>query len=820
MDPLSLPVYQQKDRILKALDHNQVVVVESPTGSGKTTQIPIILHEAGFTGEGIIGITQPRRIAAVSVSEFIAKQLNTNVPGLVGYKMRFIDHTDVTTRIKIMTDGILLQELKANPDLSKYSLIMIDEAHERSLNIDFILGLLKQIMERRKDLKVIISSATINADVFSEYFDECPIVHIDARMYPVDIIYDPPDSRYYQDELVFHIFSIIKKLVKRKDQGDILVFLSGEKPIKECASLLTSSPFAKKLHVLPLYGRLGKEAQDKAFLPTPKGKIKVVIATNIAETSITIDGITSVIDSGLGKINYYNPRTYTSSLIESPVSKASCNQRKGRAGRTRPGVCFRLYGKHEFEGRSLFTTEEIFRTDLSEVVLRMAELGIQDFEDFDFISSPGIQGIHSAIETLKLFGALEDDRSLSKIGQLMVRFPLLPRHGRMIVEAIMSYPEVLEEVLIATAFISTNSPYLLPSGEELAARRAHHCFRDDLGDFVSYLKLFRAYQKTRDRDDFCNTYYLDRKAMDEILNIKNQLEEIVSGMGIPILSGGPVADYLCAISAGLIQFVCARSGRDVYQSLTAEKIHIHPGSVMFRQTPRFIVAGEIVKTSRMFARSVSPLQKSWLSQISKELAEELITDEAHKVVKKRDTTWEIRIGSTAFSLKPYKGKKKIAILHWEKLKPLLHSLSEEQFARFRGLRGKIIYGGWDLLSGEKLSAILKIGKKIDINTDLKRKPLSRKNYRINENPSDLCGQLFRILSVCRMKKNSLGFVSLNTNGQGTYWFKCSRSYHSALSESLYSLETIADEIASELQDEDLSLFNSTYRRLSSDLAEL
>ncbi|MBO6099837.1 MAG: ATP-dependent RNA helicase, partial [Spirochaetaceae bacterium] len=403
---MNLPVYQQKQRILDMLSENQVIVVQSPTGSGKTTQLPVILHEAGYSQNGIIAVTQPRRIAALSVSEFISKQLGTSYPGLVGYKMRFEDKTDLTTKIKIMTDGILLQEMKLDPWMSKYSVVMVDEAHERSLNIDFVLGLLKRVARERKDFKIIVSSATMNTELFSRYFDNCPIVTIDTITYPVTVVYDPPEmpastqSDAASEALLSKISSTIGRILANNDPGDCLVFLPGEKIIKDCLKYLTHTQFGRKLHLVPLYGRLAKEEQERVFDKAPFGKKKVVLSTNIAETSVTIQGITSVIDSGLAKLNFYSPKTFTSSLIECAVSKASCNQRKGRAGRTQAGTCYRLYGRKDFELRPMYTTEEIYRTDLSEVVLRMSELGIFDFEQFDFISPPNREGLRGAIETL------------------------------------------------------------------------------------------------------------------------------------------------------------------------------------------------------------------------------------------------------------------------------------------------------------------------------------------------------------------------------------------------------------------------------------
>ena len=780
MNPRELPVYLQKEKILNALANHQVVVVESPTGSGKTTQLPIILYEAGYADKGLIGVTQPRRIAALSVSDFIARQLGVQVSGLVGYKMRFEDKTTTATKIKIMTDGILLQEMKLDPYLSKYQVLMVDEAHERSLNIDFILGLAKQVLESRPDFKIIVSSATINAEVFSEYFGECPIVKIETQMYPVTLIYDPvaelsvvdspgqqgrgdrqdrsggrpggersggegqgPSLRRTSDEAIFEkIISMVARNIDSEEGGDILIFLPGEKTIRDCATRLYNSGFSGRLHIVPLYARLGKDEQEKVFDPAPEGKIKVVIATNIAETSVTIDGITIVIDSGLAKLNYYNPRTFTSSLIETPISKASCNQRKGRAGRTQPGTCYRLYPRKEFENRPLFTTEEIYRTDLSEVVLRMAELGISDFENFDFISKPPTSGVAGAIDILNLLDALGPDRRLSNTGEMMCRFPLLPRLSRMIVEAVMRYPDVIHEVLVAASFLSTMSPYILPPGEEMEARKAHHAFRDPMGDFVSYLRIYDAFGAAPEKTKFCATHYLDERTLREIYRIREQLELIVSDMGVPISKGGSLYDYLCAVARGLVQFVCARQERGLFRSLTAEKIQIHPGSVMFRENPDFIVAGEIVRTTRMYAMSVSPLPREILHKISPLVAERLLsivdarkpealetgkTSQARKRDRKaeaqgrdlRDFTDKMKLGGEIFDLEKSGGKKKV-VLEWTAFLKARQSLDKDTGLSYKGLFASIKYKNYSLMDGEKLDTILRMKDWLDLDADLVR----------------------------------------------------------------------------------------------------
>jgi HrpA-like RNA helicase len=862
MNYLELPVHRHKDLILSALADNQVVVVESPTGSGKTTQLPVILHDAGYGKNGVIGVTQPRRIAAVSVSEFIARQMGTAIPGLVGYKMRFEDRTDHTTRIKIMTDGILLQEMKLDPWLSRYGCLVVDEAHERSLNIDFILGLLKRVLEQRREFKVIVSSATINAQVFSQYFGECPVVKIDAVTYPVTLIYDPPagagsagnpegqpsaqppgraplppgrnrdrwDGKKPlipqgspEDALLDKIASIAERFVGDRREGDLLIFLSGEKMIKDCMKRLALSPCGKYLHIIPLYGRLGKEEQERVFESAPKGKTKAVISTNIAETSVTIDGIAAVIDSGLSKLNYYNPRTFTSSLIEAPVSKASGNQRKGRAGRTREGICYRLYTRKDFENRSLFTTEEIYRTDLSEVALRMADLGITAFEEFEFISPPSREGLIAAIDTLNLLEALESDRSLSRIGRMMTEFPLAPRQSRMIVEAITRYPEVIQETVIAAAFLSTQSPYMLPPGEETDARRAHHSFRDPHGDFVSYLKLYRAYVSAANQKKFCEKNYLDEKVMAEILNVVEQIELIVAGMGVPVLSGGKTEDYLCSVARGMIQFVCVRDGRELYRSLTADRILIHPGSVMFRENPQYIVAGEIVRTSRMYAMSVSPLSRDLLERISAGLWEALgegareggASGFPREKLKARDFTNNIRIAGEVFAMETIKGKKTV-ILPWERLAALKDNLGGET-GRHRGLRGKIILEGrHTLLEGEKLDLIFSLTPSLDLEAAPGRKWPRKGRFNSAEGLEALLETLPLILAPALWKpgKKVLGFLSLLTDSNGYYWFICSRGFHAGLNKSLASLETLIDELGDEVDVEIKGQVNLIYRRLS------
>jgi len=907
-----LPVYEQKARILESLERHQVIVVESPTGSGKTTQLPVILHEAGYTQTGMIGVTQPRRIAALSVSEFIAHQLKVPLGDTVGYKMRFEDHTSPSTKIKIMTDGILLQELKLDPWLSKYSVIMVDEAHERSLNIDFILGLLKRILQERHDFKVIISSATINTDMFSMYFNECPVIKIDAMTYPVTLIFDPPaitastETLAAETALLDKIAVIVGRILSEGRPGAILVFLPGERAIKNCIERLSHESWFRKLYPLPLYGRLSKEEQERVFKSPPFGKKKIVIATNIAETSITINDIAAVIDSGLSKLNFYNPFTYTSSLDEAPVSKASCNQRRGRAGRPQEGVCSRLYTRKDFETRVMYTTEEIYRTDLSEVVMRMAELGIYDFANFDFISPPGKKGIIGAVDTLNMLGALESDNSLSKIGQMMCLFPLSPRQSRMIVEAVLYYPESIEDVLIAAGFLSARSPFLFPDGHELEARKAHAAFRDPLGDFVSFLKVYRQYMQAENQKKFCERFYLDERIMAEIANIKEQLELIVSDMGVPILSGGKPADYLTAVARGMIQFVCAAQGRDVYRSLTTEKISIHPGSCMYKEHQAFIVAGEIVRTSRMYAMSVSPLSKDIVALVAPALLDKKAAQQVRAKAGNGDGKADraasgtgkgggknaqgagvsgklsgssgkavgqgsrisstgaigekqpqtVSICGTPYIVQKMKGKKQL-LLPWEQFSRTIEQLRAERqqtgktdadwdtqkgtaaetvgssqevsplengsivydgrLEQLKNLRAKITFGSYELLAGEKFGLVLSIAEAFPLQPLDSETPFPRtKNFTLPDDTAALLEQLpliFRTVAA-KQKSKQLGFITLFNDGNGTFWLKTSRGFHTALHENLASLQQLIDSAGSELDEAQTAAVNSLYSKIA------
>lgn len=840
--------------ILDALEANQVIIVESPTGSGKTTQIPIILKEAGYAANGVIGITQPRRIATLGVCSYIRTQISPEgLPeNYCGYKMRFYDTTDIDTRIKILTDGMLLQELKTDPDLSRYSVIMVDEAHERSLNIDFILGLLKQITARRPELKVIISSATLNTKVFSRFFGDAPIISIKTRVYNVDVKYFPLRTRGDTDECAHAVCTVLNQILKRfkasgyTDNEDTLVFLPGEFDIKMTMQQIYYECDHDRLQIYPLYGRLNKEEQEQVFNETEPGKMKVVLATNIAETSLTIDGIRIVIDSGYAKINYYNQTDFTSSLVLRTISRSSAEQRKGRAGRTSPGTCYRLYSREDYDARPLWTTEEILRTDLSEVVLRMVDLGIYDFEHFPYITKPDPKAIQSGERTLRLLDAIDNLRHLTPVGEVMVRYPLLPRHSRALVEALRQYPDMIKPVAICVAFLSAKTPFILPPGEEDIARSAHRRFNNAFGDFISYQTIYRKYialQGQKKREEFCASNYLDMQSMDEIIHITDQLCQITTEMGIPVKETEVTDqesfahDLLVCMGAGLVQYVCIRKRASVYRTLLTDEIYIHPGSAWFRNPPQYLLAGEIVMTTKMYARTVSPLYPDWVPEISKGVADKLrkLSREAEMRDRSprrgdRDSRQSGRSSSRNAGLsakaseeagskvsKLYgfefpvvrdvgkKNTRNIVVIPSADL-PALAKSYRRASRHPKGIMAAILYNGSYLAYGERLYDIISLEGRVDFSPEgYVARPVTQVYNR--ENIADLIPHLGDIMRLAPLKdKGRLGFLELLVSGKGSVFFHVSRSFTDALNNTAYTLLGIMDEV-------DLPEFRKAYNRI-------
>ncbi|MDT3389221.1 MAG: ATP-dependent RNA helicase [bacterium] len=851
-----LPVYQSRQMILDALEANQVIIVESPTGSGKTTQIPIILKEAGYAQHGVIGITQPRRIATLGVCSYIKTQIEPEgLPeNYCGYKMRFYDTTDVNTRIKILTDGMLLQELKTDSLLSRYSVIMVDEAHERSLNIDFILGLLKQIIGRRPELKVIISSATLNTKVFSRFFNDAPIISIKTRVYDVDVKYFPLRSKGDTDECAHAVCTVLNQILKRfkasgyTDNEDTLVFLPGEFDIKTTMQQIYYECDHDRLQIYPLYGRLNKEEQELVFNPTEPGKMKVVLATNIAETSLTIDGIRIVIDSGYAKINYYNQTDFTSALVLRNISRSSAEQRKGRAGRTSPGTCYRLYSREDYEGRPLWTTEEILRTDLSEVVLRMVDLAIYDFENFPYITKPDPKAIQSGERTLRLLDAIDDMRHLTSIGEIMVRYPLLPRHSRAMVEALKRYPHMIKPVAICVAFLSAKTPFVLPPGEEDIARSAHRRFANAFGDFISYQTIYWKYSALigqKKREEFCSSNYLDMQSMDEILHITDQLCQITDEMGIPVKECDETDaetfahDLLVCMGSGLVQYVCIRKRASVYRTLLTDEIYIHPGSAWFRNPPQYLLAGEIVMTTKMYARTVSPLYVDWVPEISKGVADKLKKMAKESEMRDRRSgrgreesrsrqggrsssraagidsraseeagTKVSRIYGFEFPVIKDIGKKNtrnIVVIPSADLPALAKSFRRAS-RHPKGIAATILYNGSYVAYGERLYDVISLEGRIDFSPEGYVPAPSQDVWNLG-NIDDLLPHLKDVMKLSSLKeKGKLGFVELLVSGKGSVFFHVNRSFTDAVNNTAYTLLGIMDEV-------DLPELRRTYNRI-------
>ncbi|EXG79112.1 ATP-dependent RNA helicase HrpA [Cryptosporangium arvum] len=646
--PPDLPVSQKRDDIAAAIRDHQVVIVAGETGSGKTTQLPKICLELGRGIKGLIGHTQPRRLAARTVAERIAEELHTELGDAVGYTVRFTDQVSDGTLVKLMTDGILLAEIQRDRDLRRYDTIIIDEAHERSLNIDFLLGYLKQLLPRRPDLKLIITSATIDPERFSAHFGDAPIVEVSGRTYPVEVRYRPvidPDDENADKErdVTTAIIDAVHEL-SGEGPGDILVFLSGEREIRDTADALTKENL-RNTEIAPLYARLAAAEQHRVFQPHTGRRI--VLATNVAETSLTVPGIKYVIDPGTARISRYSLRTKVQRLPIEPVSQASANQRKGRCGRLSDGICIRLYTEADFESRPEFTDPEILRTNLASVILQMANLGLGDIAGFPFVEPPDKRNITDGIQLLSELGALQtakaqvDGVQLTAVGKQLAQIPIDPRLARMVLEADKN--GVVPEVLVITAALSIQDPRERPTEHQQAADEKHKRFADQHSDFSSYLMLWN-YLREQQRElsgsafrRMCKAEFLHYLRVREWQDLHGQLRQIIRGLGITVDRqadpGGDGQKVVSSLLAGLLSHIGMRDDRTTtkdqpkgrrplteYYGARGAKFAIFPGSTLAKRPPRWVVAAELVETSRLWGRITGRIEPEWVEPLAGHLA--------------------------------------------------------------------------------------------------------------------------------------------------------------------------------------------------------
>ena len=625
--PESLPVSQRKAEIQKLLSEHQVIVVAGETGSGKTTQLPKMCLELGFGNLGMIGHTQPRRIAARSVAARIAEELETELGGLVGYKVRFNDQISDNTQIKLMTDGILLAEIQTDRFLNQYSCLIIDEAHERSLNNDFILGYLKQLLPRRPDLKVIITSATIDVERFSKHFNNAPIIEVSGRTYPVEVRYRPVVEEDDQDQLQ-GILNAVDEL-QAEGRGDILIFMNGEREIRDTAEALQKQNL-KHTEILPLFARLSAQEQNKIFHPS--GLNRIVLATNVAETSLTVPGIKYVIDPGTARISRYSYRTKVQRLPIEPISQASANQRKGRCGRVSEGICIRLYSEEDFNSRPEFTDPEILRTNLASVILQMTALGLNNIEAFPFVDAPDKRHIQDGIKLLEELGAFEmvrtklgEKRQLTAVGRQLAQLPVDPRLAKMLLTA--ASQSALHEVMIIVSALSIQDPRERPQEKQQASDEKHRRFSDKKSDFLAFLNLWRylqEQQKELSKNQFrrqCQKDFLNYLRIREWQDIYHQIRLTVREMGLPINS--EKAEYQqihTALLSGLLSHIGLKEA-EKQQYLGARNAHfaIFPNSVLFKKQPKWVMAAELVETSKLWGRMVAEIEPEWIEPLAEHL---------------------------------------------------------------------------------------------------------------------------------------------------------------------------------------------------------
>jgi len=633
-----LPISEREGELVEAIEKHQVIIVAGETGSGKSTRLPQICLRAGRGQRGLIGCTQPRRIAARSVARRVSEELGSELGGVVGFQVRFNERVSDQSWIKFMTDGIALAEVHQDRRLDRYDTLIIDEAHERSLNIDFLLGYLKNLLPRRPDLKVIITSATIDTERFSKHFSDAPVIQVEGRGYPVDIEYQAPKDG---EDLPAQVARAVDRAGRIDARGDLLVFLPGEREIFQVARALRRKTLPHT-EVLPLYARLPAASQDKIFHPGTGRRI--VLATNVAETSLTVPGIRFVIDSGLARISRYAAHSRVLRLPIEPVSQAACNQRAGRCGRVGPGVCIRLFDEDDFANRPEFTEPEIQRAGLVGVVLEMLALGLGDPEDFPFIDPPPRRLLGEAWQTLQELqatdGAGHDKRQLTKIGQQLARLPVDARFGRILIEA--HQRGCLADALVLMAALSLPDVRERPIDQQQAADQAHQAFRVAKSDFLTLLKLWRWWQDTRKQhrrsqaDRLARKHFLSVPRLHEWGQLHGQIAQIARDERWPLKHARPDEEGSIhrSLLSGLLGMVGQHQEKGEYQGARGHKFRIFPGSVLGQGNPAWVMAGELVETGRTYARMVAPIEPAWLEQ------------QAGHLIKRRvfDPFWDRRSG--------------------------------------------------------------------------------------------------------------------------------------------------------------------------------
>ncbi len=624
--PDELPVSQRRQEILAAIRDHQVVIVAGETGSGKTTQIPKICLELGRGIRGTIGHTQPRRLAARTVAERIAEELGTELGDAIGYKVRFNDQVSDDTLVKLMTDGILLAEIQSDRSLSQYDTLIIDEAHERSLNIDFILGYLKQLLPRRPDLKVIITSATIDPERFSRHFGDAPIVEVSGRTYPVELRYrpviDPDDPDADEDRDQTQAIIDAARELMAEGPGDILVFLSGEREIRDTADALSKEDF-KGTEILPLYARLSFAEQHRVF-QSHRGR-RIVLATNVAETSLTVPGIKYVIDPGMARISRYSNRLKVQRLPIEAISQASANQRKGRCGRVSEGICIRLYTEDDFDARPEFTDPEILRTNLASVILQMTAAGLGDIAAFPFIDPPDRRNIADGVNLLQELGALGEG-GLTALGRKLAQLPVDPRLARMVLAA--DHNGCVREVMVIAAALSIQDPRERPQDKQEQAQQSHARFADKTSDFLSYLNLWeylREKQKELSGNRFrklCKAEYLNYLRVREWQDIYSQLRQISKTLGVTLNEPGEIDSVRVhqSLLAGLLSHIGLRDPqKQDYIGARGARFSVFPGSALFKKPPQWVMAAELVETSRLWGRIAGRIDPEWVEPLAEHL---------------------------------------------------------------------------------------------------------------------------------------------------------------------------------------------------------